>query len=617
MAKFVSEKQVSDLAIAIGHDIGALRDKTRGIYADRQEMVLARDDFDVGAIVSITAEAASFVVVSGTGDLSNAAGVAFNLVPRGDARDLIALGFDTSGFSDMSALLRSYLARRPSLYVKLPGGTVRLDSTVDIPSETSLDLGNTKFALGNLAVNAPAFRAEGSAADIGTISANVARGAVTLPVSLTSFVTAGDILKIKSSKAFDPARTNMKCGELVRVASASPGVITLIGGLMDSYAVADTVVIQKITPVRRINVHGGASLDGGNTNGRKAFLMRYGIDSSFSNIDCLRFSDRAFWLQDCDNVNGFSLNFEDFDSASTGYGISCVDATQNCRFQGITGRRVRHLFATNNTSAGGGIPRRIVVDGFIADASAMASGGTGGDAMDTHAASEDIHFWNGFITGSTGCGVNMEGAGGSVKNVHVRGAATHGIYASNFSGRKGRIEIAGCTTQDTGQSGIRVNSGTSQEWEFVKIDAVIERALTFPLYVGINSAVLSTDIRVSIIDSVGDTQAQVQKCRNGTVDLSVRQSADTTGSLRMLRLRDAVNIKAFVTGEIGNADTLARAVFVDSSEAGASRNLIVSANVRNRLSGGIGVQFVAGLVNAKFDAANSNIDGFATATNGI
>lgn len=569
----------------------------------------------LGAMIVTRAEGWAFEVVASGGHRMTAGGAHLRAVWRGNGGDLLAAGVDLTGATSASAILSAYLTARAGQTAIIPAGTYLITATVDIPGGTNVQMAGCTFDLSSLTTGAASFRSVGSQDAAVAMSAQPTKGQSNIYLASTAGMVSGDVLRVTSDAIFDPDRTGMKIGELARIKEVFSDRVVLHSPLMDDYTVGANGRVHKITPVRGVTISGPALFEGADRTNCKGIWIEKAIDCRVSSLRFRRFDDRALWLQDCDNLTGENLTFEDFDAPSTGYGISCIDATQHCRFTNIHGRRVRHLFATNNTSASNGIPRRIVLDGFSVDASALAEGGTGGDALDTHAASEDIHFWNGTIRNATGCGINMEGAGGSVRNVHVLRAATHGIYAANFSARAGRIEITDCVAEDCGQSGVRVSAGGNQSWAAVTIRATIARAGAFPIHVAGSEAKLALTIDATIQDSGGSPMLYVMNGRDGHVRVRSKGQTDAAGAVYLCRLRDCIGVTADVQGRMNNSNPASRGLLIDKTAGGTMRNVMAIVNLRNEQAAGTGVEVGAGGTNIVI-AATRVIDNFATAITG-
>jgi hypothetical protein len=150
-------------------------------------------------------------------------------------------------------------------------------------------------------------------------------------------------------------------------------------------------------------------------------------------------------------------------NATQAYGISFTDACQDCTATGNTMRNLRHAFTTNNTVASSyGITRRCLVANNTIYNNVPNTGGSSGDAFDTHAGSDQIAFVSNIVQGAYGHGINAECrklvAIGNLINGSTAAGIRHAPYADYTSAciiTGNTIEKAGDDT-DTNDYGIRV-----------------------------------------------------------------------------------------------------------------------------------------------------------------
>jgi hypothetical protein len=153
-----------------------------------------------------------------------------------------------------------------------------------------------------------------------------------------------------------------------------------------------------------------------------------------STFDCDLFHIR---LNDCILSTVSNCYLEEANHPTQAYGVSCQDACQDCLITNNTIRNVRHAFTTNNlVTTSYGITRRITVSHNAVYNNVPNVGGGSGDALDTHAGSEDIYFTNNSIEGAFGIGINVEGRSAIVQNNHINGSTAIGVrfapYADNI-----------------------------------------------------------------------------------------------------------------------------------------------------------------------------------------
>jgi parallel beta-helix repeat protein len=162
-------------------------------------------------------------------------------------------------------------------------------------------------------------------------------------------------------------------------------------------------------------------------------------------------------------------------------------ATPNIQF--TTSRRVRvsstgtlptgllsnNEYWTRETATSGGQTSKVklynkiedaIADTNAVDVSATGSGTHtmqpfgGGDAVDTHGGGDYIKIIGNFISGSTGCGINIECPNCEITGNTVLNSFSPGINVRNESDRNGRAIIANNTVMYGNTSGILVQQGT-------------------------------------------------------------------------------------------------------------------------------------------------------------
>jgi hypothetical protein len=351
----------------------------------------------------------------------------------------------------------------------LPAGSYALNAELAVGSGTTIEANGATIDMSGAPASASAFRAAGTEGTRYPLTGNAVKGATTAPLSpanlIASGAKAGDWVRMTSNAVLDSGRTNSRIGEQIKVKSVNggTGVVTFETPLVDTYTTAAGATLSVMNHATGVCFIGDGKIVSNNSNNHKGITFsicdRPFIGGSWS---FERIEDRALSFVDCIAPRGNMLDFEDSQSPGTGYGVSCQGTTQDALFKGLTSRDVRHLFTTNNSNTSPGIPRRITVDGFNASQSAPATGGSGGDAIDTHAASEDIHFWNGVIQGSSGQGVNCEGRSGSIVNVFTYDTEGNGVAVHNETDRPGDWHLENVHAyRAKGSHGVSVRTGVA------------------------------------------------------------------------------------------------------------------------------------------------------------
>jgi hypothetical protein len=251
----------------------------------------------------------------------------------------------------------------------------------------------------------------------------------------TSGFSKGDMVRIYSNTIWDSTRTNTRIGELNFIESIiSPTSLKIVSPSESNYTTADLARIQKITPIKNIALKNGTILAPNPNDKVGGIFFKAGINCTVENINTFDCDVYHIRLTDCILCKVFNCYIEESNEETQAYGITCMDACQDCLITNNTIKDVRHAFTTNNnTSTSYGITRRITVSHNAIYNNVPNVGGTSGDALDTHAGSEDIYFTNNSIEGAYGIGINVESRSAIVQNNHINGATAHGIRFSPYT----------------------------------------------------------------------------------------------------------------------------------------------------------------------------------------
>lgn len=213
----------------------------------------------------------------------------------------------------------------------------------------------------------------------------------------------------------------------------SPTSLTIVCPAESNYTTAATATIQKLTPVKNVHLKNGTIIAPAANDLVQGILIRVGLNCSIENMSTFDCDVYHIRLTDCVLSTVSNCYIEEANNATQAYGITCMDACQDCLITNNTLRNIRHAFTTNNnTSTSYGITRRITVSHNAVYNNVPNVGGTSGDALDTHAGSEDIYFTNNSIEGAYGIGINVEGRSAIVQNNHINGATASGIRFASY-----------------------------------------------------------------------------------------------------------------------------------------------------------------------------------------
>jgi hypothetical protein len=280
-----------------------------------------------------------------------------------------------------------------------------------------------------------------------SLTSNAASAQKTLAVVSSTFAV-GDFVKIKSTTVWDSGRTSSTYGELNFIQSIPDAAsVVVTNDLMSTYTTAASATIAKITPVRNINIR-NIKLQGpsGNDN-HKGIVITNGINCTIDGIQSYDMDAIHVQLFDSTFCRVLNSYFQESNSASTGYGTSFADATQDCSAENNVYTDVRHSLSTNN-SAAGGITRRILFANNIVTDSALATGGSGGDAIDTHAGAEDISIIGNIVNSSSGSGINAECRSATISDNSISFTQDNGITHQNYTDLTGWTNISNNTIRN-------------------------------------------------------------------------------------------------------------------------------------------------------------------------
>lgn len=350
----------------------------------------------------------------------------------------------------------SYITKAINALIARGGGTLRGEGFPSYRCDTALgffqgsdiviDLGGASLDFSNASVVAAdtLLGFQGSYSTGVALTSNAAANQKAIAINSSGF-TAGDFVRVYSEKLWDSTRTQTRIGELAFIETVPNGSgVTLTTELQDAYATADSAKIEKLTPVRNITLrNGGITGPTGNDESR-GVRFRLGINCRIENVDFLNIDYAQAQLTDCVEGKVTGCSFETANHAATAYGLSFADACQDCVAYGNSFRNVRHSMSTNNnTSTSYGITRRIRFEMNDVFDSSTSLGGTGGDAIDTHAGSDDIDIISNRVHSSSGVGINCESRSARILTNQVRYTASVGIYFHPYADRPSDVTISG------------------------------------------------------------------------------------------------------------------------------------------------------------------------------
>jgi polygalacturonase len=267
-----------------------------------------------------------------------------------------------------------------------------------------------------------------------SLSVDSAKGSKTIQTNTSGF-SVGDMVRIYSNKVWDPARTSTRVGEIGYIRSVDSSTqMTLTIPLSDGYAVSDSAKVEKLVPVKNVNIQNGTIVGPSGNDQLQGIVIQLGVNCLVRNIKSYDIDMKHLVFIDCVKSNIESCFFYESNHATMAYGVSFQDASQDCICSNCHFTDVRHSMTTNNAvSTSYGITRRIKFTNNTVSSSVPNIGdGAGGDAIDTHAGAEDIFIVNNTVNGSSGHGINMECRSGVVLNNKINNTNNYGINIASY-----------------------------------------------------------------------------------------------------------------------------------------------------------------------------------------
>jgi len=393
----------------------------------------------------------------------------------------------TADFTDIQSAIDALPAGGGKIFVK--GGsyppitsTIRISkSNVHIQGE---GMGITNIVADQTMTTNPAIEAySGQNGNPLLLAASTAPGDTSLTLNPQDAATlqAGDYILLFSNKIVDAERTDKMAGEVKRVA-ADPqgGTISLDDQIFDSYTLADSAALAKITMLHNVTLSGLSVTTNAPQFTGNAGLMEFRF---IDNLQIARVEAHDAFIAGISLVSVVNSNVSDCyvhhirdktPPSNVHYGIVVSSASQNISIQGCRFSHTRHAVTTGGKGGTllNGIQRNIIVSGCTSMAADTAH-------FDTHDPAENVSFVGCVAVGGVPAdqvvvGFQMRGANGSIAGCSVLRAIGKGIMifegtglSQNHEGSDGAVitgnMIAGVQSiAGTEGVGIYFTSGSSR-----------------------------------------------------------------------------------------------------------------------------------------------------------
>ena len=385
-----------------------------------------------------------------------------------NVKDYGAKGDNTT---DDTAAIQAALSA--GLNVFFPDGTYKVTSTLTMSANSVIDFDNAIVDFSSASSGDTMFTVTGSAGTEYALASNATMGELTVNVGsgVGSNFSIGDVVKIGSTTVYDPGNTDRMIGEIAIVESISSDTLTIAVPLEASYTTASTAFVQKLTMVENIHIKNGRikadtvalghTGDAAVGNQKKGFSISFGRNIRIENVTIDEFDHTAIFLGDCIETTVSNCTIRESMAFDDGYGVASYNTTQNLLVSNNHFYNCRHAFTTVSASTNHGFSRHVIVEGnSVVISNQLDQTGSGeyttanpgpgeglyytssGDALDTHAGSEDIHFINNVINGAGGHSINFECSRGSIVGNRIYGSGDNAIRYRNETGVAGYMLIA-------------------------------------------------------------------------------------------------------------------------------------------------------------------------------
>lgn len=274
---------------------------------------------------------------------------------------------------------------------------------------------------------------KGKYAETVNLTADAPIHSYTVTVTDTTPFQIGDMVRIFSNEVWDSQRTSSRIGEIVIVEGKTATTLTFGTPISDTYKVSDNAKVQRLEPAENVTIRNGVIKAPRQNDNIIGVHVECGKNILIDNMRTYDIDRRHIYLVDCIFSTVQNCVMEEAHHLSQAYGISFADATRDCVARNNFFYNIRHALSTNNNpSTSWGIVRSLIWDGNIINNTSEDLSGGYGDAIDTHAGSENITITNNIVNGCLGNGINMEGRSAHITGNRIQNVRASGIYLRPF-----------------------------------------------------------------------------------------------------------------------------------------------------------------------------------------
>ena len=413
-----------------------------GVYQQKNTYTVSGTTLTFSAAPPNLSTIEVMVVTAQPVNTANAASVSFTQAGSTDTRtvqaklqesvsvkDFGAVGDKTT--DDTASIQAAFDGGSKNIF--FPSGTYKISSGLNITSSVNVSCDKNVVIDGS---SIPAsvtlgeqhvVKATGSIGSSVALTSNITEEDITITLSSTSGLSAGDYILVSSTAKFAAGWTgNNYQGWVTTIESVDSGTqITVSTKAFSDLLVSDTAVVQKISPIS-VRWTGGKMLGRGLNGGHVGFPLSYCVDSTVDGLEIDGCEGSGVSFSTCFNCHATRLSVKNCLSTpalgNTGYGFVAVNGTQYSSCSHSYFERCRH-----SVSGGGAYPARFI--DILHNHS--VDGGRGTRDFDCH---EPCFFWkfDGNSTVGDNGGFIIRGQYVNITNNYIRNSGQIAIDIRGF-----------------------------------------------------------------------------------------------------------------------------------------------------------------------------------------
>ncbi len=372
----------------------------------------------------------------------------------------------------------------------LPRGRYLFDQ-VNLPANTTIEGSGPGTVIVQSVANKPTFMALGTSTVLGLLTADLAKGAITINIANTFGLVPGDIIMVTDDYSYAATDSSYKSGEQFRVAFSTGTSITLdapvrgsFSNAEGSYRVVNGAKLTKVNTIKNVALRNIAFE--GHPNGTTQMIKFQNVEGlTLEGVSTISGQAGFCLIDTCRDVEvmKFGLHglIDNWAAGCPGYGFIIRHSCHNVRIHDGVNTMSRHAVTTLGGPSG--VPRNLHFSNIISTATACTSG------IDTHSAGEGILITDCIIENAY-IGITARGRNMTIRDNDIRSTTNNGILVSEDA-RDILVEsnrLTGCSIY-----GIRVGASGTRHVNVGVLSNIITDTAGDAISIGIGQ----TDLRIA------------------------------------------------------------------------------------------------------------------------